>query len=84
MQVRTVRIRPARTDALNRAGVPRRDYQAELSVIGETVAFVEFSPDGKTGHIDWLQAIRPAQKQALVRLAQAYADAIVALNGKGA
>ena len=80
--MRTVRIRPARTDALNKHGIARRDNQAELSVVGETIAFVEFSPDGKVGHIDWTTALKPAQKQALVRLAGAYSDAIQVVNGK--
>lgn len=81
MQVRTVRIRPVRTDTLNQHGIARRDNQGEVSFIGEAVAIVEFGPEGQVGHVDWLRAMPPKAKQAVITLCRSYADTLITING---
>ena len=81
MQVRTARIRPARVATGTRHGITVVLNMAELSWIGETVAFVTYNDEGAVTNVRWVWEGTARQKAALKKFAEAYGVANLEVNG---
>ncbi len=88
MQVRTVRVRPLRSDTRSRFrsalhNVAVGPMAAEVSLIGEPVAAVVYTEKGRADNVIWLAKLgSPAQTRAVTEFIAAYGKVMVALNGK--
>jgi len=84
MQVRTVRIRPARNKVLSEHGLTPGPAEAkvEVSVAGELVAIAHVTGGGALVR-RWVDdSLSASAKRAVRELAEAYVKALSALNGK--